>query len=81
MQLVFNEDMAAAFTRALNDWTRAEWLSKDHRLRASIVLPLQSVEAAVGEIERLAGDKRFLQVLALAMWEVPLGRRQYWPIF
>ncbi len=81
VQLVFNEDMAAAFTRALNDWTRAEWLDKDDRLRASIVLPLQSVEAAVAEIERLAGDRRFVQVLALVMGEVPLGRRQYWPVF
>lgn len=81
VQLVFNEDMGVAFTRALNDWTRAEWLDKDDRLRASIVLPLQNVEAAVAEIERLAGDRRFVQVLALAMGEVPLGRRQYWPVF
>jgi hypothetical protein len=80
VQLVFNEDMAAAFTQALNDWTRAEWLDRDARLRASIVLPLQSVEAAVAEIERLAPDRRFVQVLALAMGEVPLGRRQFWPV-
>jgi cytochrome c551/c552 len=26
VQLVFNEDMGNAFTSALNDWTRAEWL-------------------------------------------------------
>jgi hypothetical protein len=81
VQLVFNEDMAAAFTRALNDWTRAEWLDRDARLRASIVLPLQSVEAAVAEIERLAPDRRFVQVLALAMGEAPLGRRQFWPVY
>ncbi|RYJ02919.1 MAG: amidohydrolase, partial [Acetobacteraceae bacterium] len=81
VQLVFNEDMAVAFTRALNDWTRAEWLDKDDRLRASIVLPLQSIEESVAEIERLAGDPRFVQVLALVMGENPLGRRQYWPIY
>ncbi|SDC25860.1 amidohydrolase family protein [Belnapia rosea] len=80
VQLVFNEDMAAAFTRALNDWTRAEWLDRDDRLRASIVLPLQSVEASVAEIERLAPDPRFVQVLVLVMGEVPLGRRHYWPV-
>src|SRR4051812_10642098 len=44
-QLVLKQDMAAAFARALNDWTRAEWLDRGARLRASIVLPLQSVEA------------------------------------
>jgi predicted TIM-barrel fold metal-dependent hydrolase len=81
VQLVFNEDMAVAFTRALNDWTRAEWLDRDDRLRASIVLPLQSIEESVAEIERLAPDPRFVQVLALVMGENPLGRRQYWPIF
>src|SRR5215212_474768 len=60
VQLVFNEDMCGAFTRALNDWTRAEWLDRDERLRASIVLPLQDIGAAVEEIERLAPDRRFV---------------------
>lgn len=81
VQLVLNADMAVAFTRAVNDWVRAEWLDRDARLRASIVLPLQDVPRAVEEIERLAGDRRFVQVLALAMGEVPLGHRQYWPVY
>ncbi|MEN0076563.1 MAG: amidohydrolase family protein [Paracraurococcus sp.] len=81
VQLVLNQDMAVVFTRALNDWTRAEWLDRDDRLRASIVLPMQSVEAAVEEIERLAPDRRFVQVLALALGENPLGKRHYWPIY
>lgn len=81
VQLVMNEDMAVAFARALNDWIRAEWLDRDPRLRASIVLPLQSIERSVEEIERLAGDGRFVQVLALAMGETPLGRRQFWPVY
>ncbi|WP_149535308.1 amidohydrolase family protein [Siccirubricoccus phaeus] len=81
VQLVLNADMAVAFTRALNDWTRAEWLDKDDRLRASIVLPLQSIEASLEEIERLAGDRRFVQVLALVMGDRPLGKRDYWPIY
>ena len=80
VQLVFNEDMCGAFTRALNDWTRAEWLDRDDRLRASIVLPMHTPEQAVAEIERLAGDRRFVQVLALVMGEIPLGRRQWWPV-
>lgn len=81
VQLVLNADMAVAFTQALNDWVRAEWLDQDQRLRASIVLPLQDVGRAVAEIERLAGDRRFVQVLALAMGETPLGHRQYWPVY
>lgn len=81
VQMLLNPDMAVAFTRALNDWVRTEWLDRDARLRASIVLPLQSVEASVAEIERLAPDPRFVQVMVLCMGETPLGRRQNWPIW
>jgi predicted TIM-barrel fold metal-dependent hydrolase len=81
VQMVLNADMAVAFTRALNDWTRAEWLERDARLRASIVLPLQDIGAAVAEIERLAPDRRFVQALVLAMGDAPLGKRQFWPVY
>ena len=75
VQLLFSEDMAAAFTRALNDWLAKEWLDRDPRLRASIVIPMQSTEYAVDEIERCARDRRFVQILVLAMQETPLGRQ------
>jgi predicted TIM-barrel fold metal-dependent hydrolase len=65
--LLFSEDMAAAFTRALNDWVVKEWLDRDPRLRASIVVPMQNTEYAVDEIERCAKDRRFVQILVLAM--------------
>jgi predicted TIM-barrel fold metal-dependent hydrolase len=81
VQLVFSEDMARAFARAVNDWIAKEWLDRDPRLRASIVVPLQNVEFAVDEIERCAKDPRFVQVLVLAMGETPLGRRHFWPIY
>ena len=81
VQAVFNEDMAAAFARAINQWMAAEWLDRDSRLRASIVVPLQNIEYAVDEIERCAADPRFIQVLVLAMGEAPLGRRAFWPMF
>ena len=81
VQLVHNTDMAIAFTRALNDWIRIEWLDKEPRLAASIVLPMQDVPACVEELERLGGDRRFVQALVLANGEAPLGRRRYWPIY
>ncbi len=80
-QIVFSEDMAAAFCRALNDWVAEEWLDRDPRLRASITVPIHSPELAAKEIERLSGDHRFVQVLLLAMAEIPLGRRPNWPIY
>ena len=81
VHLVYSEDMARAFACAVNDFIVKEWLDRDPRLRASIVVPLQNIEYAVDEIERCAKDKRFVQVQAMAMQEVPLGRRHYWPIY
>ncbi len=80
-QIVFSEDMGAAFCRAINDWVAREWLDRDDRLRASIVVPVHSPELAAKEIERVSGDHRFVQVLLLAMAEIPLGRRANWPIY
>jgi uncharacterized protein len=81
VQMVFSEDMADAFCRALNDWLVKEWLDKDSRLRGSIVIPVQNVEKSVTEIERCAKDPRFVQVLMLVMGDMPLGKRAYWPIY
>ena len=80
-QAVFDPYMAAAFCKAINDWIAAEWLSRDPRLRASIVVPMQAPDLAVDEIERLAGDRRFVSVLVLAQGESLLGRRHYWPVY
>jgi uncharacterized protein len=81
VQLIHDEHMAAAFSRAVNDWVAKEWLDREPRLRASIVLPVQNPDLAVDEIERCAADPRFVQVLMLAMGEMPLGRSFYWPIY
>jgi uncharacterized protein len=80
-QVFHSEDMAAAFCRATNDWVRDEWLSRDPRLRASIVIPAHNTELAVAEIERRADDFRFVQVMMLVSGEITLGRRQLWPIY
>jgi predicted TIM-barrel fold metal-dependent hydrolase len=80
-QMMFSEDLSAAFCRAINNWLAAEWLDRDPRLRASIVVPPHSADLAAEEIERMAPDRRFVQVLLLAMAEMPLGRRQTWPIY
>ncbi|MFZ1102512.1 MAG: amidohydrolase family protein [Hyphomicrobiaceae bacterium] len=78
---LFNNDMAAALCSAVNDWVAKELLDAEPRLRASILLPAHDVELALREIERLAPDRRFVQVLFLAMGEAPLGRRSNWPLF
>ena len=80
-QVMFSEDLSAALCKAVNNWVAAEFLDRDPRLRASIVVPVHSPDLAVAEIEHRATDKRFVQVLMLAMTELPLGRRQNWPIY
>src|SRR5215831_7283061 len=78
---LFNEDMAAALTAAVNDWVAKELLDREPRLRASILVPLHDPQAAVAEIERVAADRRFVQVLLLVMGDLMLGRRLYWPVY
>src|SRR3984957_10978738 len=80
-QAAFSEDLGAAVARAVNDWIAREWLDRDPRLGASNVGPQQNAELAVEKIERVARDRRFLQVLLLAGGELTLGRRQNWPIY
>jgi uncharacterized protein len=77
----FSETMAAALCSAVNDWIRAEWLDRDPRLRASIVVPPQNPALAVAEIERVAADRRFVQILLPVGLETMLGKSFYWPIF
>src|SRR6185437_11910088 len=45
-----NPDAAIALASAVNDWQRAEWLEKEPRLRASIVVPSQLPAQAAREI-------------------------------
>ena len=50
---------APASPARVNDWMAAEWLDKEPRLRASIVVPMQNPEMAVDEINRVAARPTF----------------------
>ena len=71
---------AQELCRGFNDWTREEWLDPEPRLLGSICPPHEHPELAVAEIERLAGDRRFVQVLLPTRMEQPLGAPRYRPI-
>ena len=72
--------MAAALATAVNQWIEEEWLAREPRLYASIVVAPHDTELAVQEIRR-AHHPRVVQVLLSARaWE-PYGNRRYWPIF
>src|SRR5580700_1151328 len=48
-------DLAAVMASAINDWLIDQWLSRDDRLRASLVVPIHTTADAIKEIERV-GD-------------------------
>jgi predicted TIM-barrel fold metal-dependent hydrolase len=74
-------ELDAALATAVNDWQVAEWLEREPRFRASIILPFEHADLAVAEIERRAGDRRFVQVQFSGRPREPMGRRKYWPIY
>jgi uncharacterized protein len=76
-----NAYFETAFTRAVNDWLRAEWLDRDERLRASMVVCTIDPEAAAAEIERLSGDDRFVQVLLPVRTDISYGNKYYHPVY
>jgi len=76
-----NPDTAAAMAAAANDWLVAEWLDKEPRLRASMVVPTRVPEMGAQEIDRLGDHPGFVQVLLPVRSEAPYGNRRYLPIF
>lgn len=81
LEALHNEDLAAALATAVNEWQRVAWLEQEPRLRGSILVRGRSQALAVAEIDRLAADSRFVQVLLPVRAEAPYGNRRYWPIF
>jgi predicted TIM-barrel fold metal-dependent hydrolase len=72
--------LAQALATAVNRWLQEEWLDRDDRLLASAVVTAQYPDLAVEEIERVAQDRRFVQVLLPARAPAGYGSRRYWPI-
>ena len=76
-----NREFGAAVCHAMNEWLIEEWLSKEPRLKGSIVVPFEDADAAVAELERYAGDERFVQVLMLNRTAEPPGQKRYWKLY
>jgi len=73
-------ELAADMARALNDWME-EWMEEEPRLLGALVVPYEYPELAVAEIERRAGDRRWVQLILPDSAEDPLGSRKYWPMY
>ena len=72
-----NAYFETALCKAINDWLAAEWLARDDRLRASMVVPTLDVEAAIGEIERVGSQPGFVQVLLPVRTDARWGLRRF----
>jgi uncharacterized protein len=72
---------AAEWNHAINEWLVEEWLAFDQRLVAALAVPHEYPDLAVAEIERMAGDERFVQVLLPSSAQDQIGARKYWPIY
>jgi predicted TIM-barrel fold metal-dependent hydrolase len=75
-----DHELASAIAAATNDWLAAEWLAPDDRVRGSLVVPVQAPDLAAAEIDRWAGDRRFVQVLLPVRSAQPYGARIYRPL-
>ena len=78
---IHHPDAAVALARAVNDWLIAEWLTKDSRLRASLVVPSQLPELAAAEIERVGDHRGFVQVFLPVRSQHPYGSRLFRPMW
>jgi predicted TIM-barrel fold metal-dependent hydrolase len=77
-----NQYYSRALARAMNDWTIEEWLAKDDRLYAAIVIPLAEPEEAVKEIRRVGAHPQMLGVLLVGnVLGRPLGDPLFEPIY
>ncbi len=76
-----NTDYARALSHAVNDWQIEDWVRKEPRLRAGVVVPQDDPDFAAQEIRARAGDPSFRQVILSPRSIEPLGRKRYWPIY
>jgi predicted TIM-barrel fold metal-dependent hydrolase len=74
-------DLAAAVASAINDWLIAEWLEKDSRLRASLVVPARNPASMVKEINRVGHHTGLVQVLMPVRSDRLYGNRIWHPVY
>ncbi|GAA1679694.1 amidohydrolase family protein [Microbacterium lacus] len=74
-------DWAAALASAVNDWLIDQWLSKDDRLRATMVMPARDTAAMIKEIRRVGDHPGFVQAFFPTRSDNLWGQRQYHGVF
>jgi predicted TIM-barrel fold metal-dependent hydrolase len=78
---VRHPDFNPGLVRALNDWLIGEFLEKDPRLRASMVMPSRNPYEMVKEIERVGDHPGFVQAYLPVRNEQLWGNRLFHPVW
>lgn len=74
-------DLAESMATAVNTWQVEEWLNKEERLKASLVVPSQNPALAAAEVKRWEGHSGFVQVVLPVRSRMPYGNRNFDPLF
>ncbi len=72
-----NVHFAAAMATAVNEWQLATFVDPEPRLKGAVQITIENEAAAIAEIEKRAGDRRFVQVNIAPRSIEPLGRHRY----
>ena len=81
LEMMQHPYLAADLATALNRWMLREWLEPDGRLVGTAAVTPSFAGAAVREIERIAQEDRFVQIMLPARSMEPYGAQRYWPIW
>jgi uncharacterized protein len=73
--------LSAALGQAVNQWLQEEWLSRDDRLLAGAAVAPNHLAQAVAEVQRIASDRRFVQVTVPVRSAAPYGDEKLWPLW
>ncbi|MBR0724197.1 amidohydrolase family protein [Bradyrhizobium manausense] len=79
-----NPHQGVAVAQAANNMLAEDWLNApeaDGRFLGSIRVPMNDVDAALGEIERWADDPRFVQIVVPARGLATYGDQRFFPIW
>ena len=77
-----NPPYAVELCRAYNAYLHERFLVHDPRFRGMALLPLQDPQAGVRELRRAVKNYRMVGgILPADGLQLPLGHRQYWPVF
>jgi predicted TIM-barrel fold metal-dependent hydrolase len=79
-----SEHWAIAACRAYNNWLHEKFTCKNRRLKGMALIPIQDIEAAVGELERAVKELGMLGGMLPSNGEGikdHLGAKYYWPLY